>query len=126
MVTESQFIKTKDQTRDEAYAHMVRALFKREGFNANSGAIMHAAIGIAGEAGELIDAVKKDWAYNNPLDRDNVIEELGDLEFYMEALRSELCITRAETLTANTKKLEKRYHSKVYSDAHAQERADKQ
>lgn len=86
---------------------------------------LHMAVGISGEAGELLDAVKKSAVYRKPLDRENVIEELGDLEFYMEGLRAELGITREETLEGNIAKLSKRYHSLSYSDQHAQDREDK-
>ena len=61
----------------------------------------HHATGVAGEAGELLDAIKKHVVYNKPLDRANVIEELGDLEFYMEGLRQGLGITREETIQGN-------------------------
>jgi hypothetical protein len=57
---------------------------------------------------------------------ENVIEELGDLEFYMEGLRQELGISRDLTLDRNISKLSKRYHSATYSDSQAQERADKE
>ena len=87
---------------------------------------LHMAVGISGEAGELLDAVKKSTIYQKELDIENVIEELGDLEFYMEGLRQMLGITRAQTLAANMKKLEKRYDGFQYSNKKAQERADKQ
>jgi len=86
---------------------------------------LHMAVGIAGEAGELLDAVKKAAIYRKPIDRENVVEELGDLEFYMEGLRQGLGITRQEVLDHNIAKLSKRYSSGTYSDKHAQERADK-
>lgn len=86
---------------------------------------MHMAVGISGEAGELLDAVKKNVIYNKPLDRENVVEELGDLEFYMEGLRQQLGIIREETLLANIKKLRVRYEGLKYSDSAAQARADK-
>lgn len=86
---------------------------------------LHMAVGIAGEAGELLDAVKKAAIYRKPIDRENVVEELGDLEFYMEGLRQGLAITRQEVLDHNIAKLSKRYSSGTYSDKHAQERADK-
>ena len=85
----------------------------------------HAATGAVGEAGELIDAVKKHVIYNKPVDRENVVEELGDLEFYMEQIRQNLGITREETLKYNMQKLSKRYAEFKYSDKAAQERADK-
>lgn len=86
---------------------------------------LHMVVGVSGEAGELLDAVKKAVIYNKPLDRANVIEELGDLEFYMEGLRQELGITREETLVANIEKLSVRYNGMKYTDKDAQERTDK-
>lgn len=86
--------------------------------------LWHMATGVAGEAGELLDAIKKHVVYNKELDRENVIEELGDLEFYMEKLRQNLGITREETITATIDKLSKRY-ANGYSDQAAQARADK-
>lgn len=88
--------------------------------------VVHAAIGVAGEAGELLDAVKKHVIYNKDLDIDNVVEELGDLEFYMEDLRAKLGITREQTLKANMKKLGKRYKNYQYTDQQAHDRADKE
>lgn len=88
--------------------------------------LWHMASCIPGEAGELFDAIKKSIIYRKPLDRANVIEELGDLEFYMEGLRQGLCITREETISANVAKLSKRYASLTYSDKAAQERKDKE
>ena len=87
---------------------------------------LHAVVGISGEAGELLDAVKKDTMYNKKPDIENIIEELGDLEFYMEALRQAYDITREQTIRANIAKLGVRYSSGTYSDKQAQERADKQ
>lgn len=104
----------------------VKALFKRVGFRPEYEAAMHAAIGVSGEAGELLDVVKNSWAYGKPVDRENVIEELGDIEFYLEALRQDLRITREETLEANGRKLANRYPQGEYTDADAQTRADKQ
>lgn len=85
---------------------------------------LHAVIGICGEAGELLDAIKKVTIYRKPIDLENVIEELGDIEFYMELLRASLGITRLETIRANIDKLNKRY-GESYSDQAAQDRADK-
>jgi NTP pyrophosphatase (non-canonical NTP hydrolase) len=87
--------------------------------------LLHMTIGISGEAGELLDAVKKHCIYNKPLDLVNVMEELGDLEYYMEGLRQVLGIRRDDILAANIKKLGKRYNDFKYSDAQAISRNDK-
>ena len=86
--------------------------------------LLHMVIGISGEAGELLDAIKKNVIYHKPLDRHNVIEELGDLEFYMEGLRQGLGLTREECIQHNIDKLTLRYGNQ-YSDQAAQDRADK-
>jgi NTP pyrophosphatase (non-canonical NTP hydrolase) len=104
------------------YAEFVARNFIRR--NTGQDGLMHAAAGIAGEAGELLDAVKKNWVYGKPLDFDNIIEELGDLEWYMQAMRSLLDIDRDTILQANIAKLGKRY-PQGYTDAEAIERKDK-
>lgn len=86
----------------------------------------HMAMGVVGEAGELVDAIKRHTKYNKPLDFENVIEELGDIEFYLEGLRQALSIDREETLRANKHKLAKRYASLHYSNEAAIARADKE
>ena len=87
--------------------------------------LIHMVMGISGEAGELLDAVKKHVIYKKDLDMENVIEELGDLEFYIEGLRQCLHLSRDMILQANVEKLAKRYSSGKYSDQAAKDRADK-
>lgn len=87
--------------------------------------LMHMALGICGEAGEIADALKKAAIYNKPLDRDNVVEELGDLLFYMQGVMNDLGISWDEVVKFNITKLAARYPA-GYSDQAAQERADKQ
>ncbi len=116
--------------RDIKHEDMVSTLVKPPAaiipqLNEHKVDLIHAIMGISGEAGELLDAVKKAAIYDKPLDRENVVEELGDLEFYMEQLRQRLDITREETLDANIDKLRKRYDGLKYSDAAAHARADK-
>lgn len=113
-----------------SHANMVGLLAKpgtaiAEQLTAENAHLLHMAVGISGEAGEIIDAVKKAAVYNKPLDRQNLIEELGDLEFYIEGLRQGIGVSREEVLQANMDKLAKRYGSGTYSDAQAQARADK-
>lgn len=87
---------------------------------------LHMALGICGEAGELLDIIKGHAIYQKKVvDIDHVIEELGDLEFYLEGLRQGMGITREECLEQNIKKLTRRYGEK-YSNVAAQARKDKQ
>lgn len=87
--------------------------------------LLHMAVGIAGEAGELLEAILHHILYQQALDKENVVEELGDLEFYIEGFRNTLNIPREETISQNISKLSVRYSSGTYSDAQAQDRADK-
>lgn len=85
----------------------------------------HAAMGICGEAGELCDAIKKEIMYGKPIDRANVVEELGDLRFYIQACQNLYGISEQELLQHNANKLGKRYAGGTYSDSAAIARADK-
>lgn len=86
---------------------------------------IHMIMGMSGEVGELLDAIKKSVIYRKDLDMEHVIEELGDIEFYMEGLRQGLGLTREEILVKNIEKLQKRYESGKFSNQEANARADK-
>lgn len=116
---------------DAQYSRMVMDLAKPgvsilETVTPDRAHLLHMAVGIAGEAGELLDAIKKHVIYNKDLDLGNVIEELGDLEFYMEGLRLALGVCRYETLEGNYEKLANGRYQEGYSDEAAQARADKE
>lgn len=99
--------------------------FKNSILNPSQCELLHAAIGIAGEAGELLDAVRKHVFEGEPLDEDNLKEEAGDIIFYLEALIQTMRFSVHEIITGNMAKLSKRYDG-GYSDKQAQERKDKQ
>ena len=86
---------------------------------------LHAALGICGEAGELGDAIKKEVVYGKGPDLENIIEELGDLRFYIQAVQNLYGISEQELLQKNANKLARRYQGLTYSNAAAIERADK-
>jgi NTP pyrophosphatase (non-canonical NTP hydrolase) len=87
--------------------------------------LLHLASALCGESGELFDPIKKTAIYGKPLDLTNIREELGDIEFYLEGIRSALRITREETLQANIDKLSVRYASQKFTNEDAINRADK-
>lgn len=107
-----------------AYDIFVERLFNK--LDSDKAALAHAVMGITGEAGELIDAVKKHWAYGKELDQANVIEELGDLRFYYQAMLNMFGLTDEDVCAMNMDKLQKRYPTGVYRDQDAIARADKQ
>lgn len=87
--------------------------------------LLHVALGVAGEAGELVDAVKKHVFYGQPLDTANLHEECGDLFWFLALLADTLGEANfTSMLRANIEKLRARYPEK-YSDDHAASRLDK-
>lgn len=87
--------------------------------------LMHATLGIAGEAGEIVDAVKKSVIYGKELDVANMREEIGDIMWYIALACRTLDFDLDELLDENIAKLAKRYPEK-YTDEHATLRLDKQ
>lgn len=87
--------------------------------------LLHMGLGVASEAGELADAVKKYAIYNQELDEENVLEEIGDVLFYVEGILKEIDKTKSDAMQHNIDKLKLRYGNK-YSDKAAKERKDKQ
>ena len=87
--------------------------------------LLHMAVGASGEAGELLDAVKKHTIYQKPLDVENVKEEAGDILFYLSNILQSVGLSFEEVLQHNIDKLSVRYSSGKYSNEQAQQRADK-
>lgn len=85
----------------------------------------HYALGICTEAGEIAHAVKAHIAYGQPLDRENIIEEMGDLCWYLANLMRITWTNWEEVWERNVQKLRKRYPD-GFSEAAAINRADKQ
>lgn len=80
--------------------------------------LLHAMLGIASEAGELADALKKHIIYGKQLDTINVMEETGDLTWY-EAIALHACkYTFEEAMERNIAKLKKRFGEK-FSEVNA-------
>lgn len=85
---------------------------------------LHMAVGLFGEAGEILEAVVAE-VETGVRDTPNEIEESGDLEFYHEGYRQACGFSREEAIAANIEKLGKRYLGHKYTDAQAIARADK-
>ena len=77
--------------------------------------LLHAAMGIAGEAGEIIDPIKKSIFYGKKLDEVNLMEECGDLLYFVAVLLDELGYTFEEVMQINIDKLAARYPEKFTS-----------
>lgn len=74
--------------------------------------LLHAAMGISTEAGELMDAFKRKIFYGKDLDVVNVKEEIGDLMWYVAILLRELDLNFEDVLQVNIDKLKARFPDK--------------
>lgn len=70
--------------------------------------IMYPALGLAGEVGELLNKIKKHYRDGTPLDREDLAHEIGDANWYLSALASDLNISLGYCAVKNVEKLESR------------------
>ncbi len=71
---------------------------------------MNAALGIAGEGGEVADVIKKTFFHAEKSRREELKLELGDLMYYTAKLMNLYGFTLDEILEANKAKLFERYN----------------
>lgn len=91
------------------------------------GLIENGVMGLCGEAGECIDIVKKAMFQGHALDREKLIDELGDTLWYAAQLATGLGVTLEYVAQHNVDKLLARYpdgfdseksiHRKEYENA---------
>ncbi len=78
--------------------------------------LLHAGIGLATEAGEFLDALKKHVFYGKELDRVNLREEMGDIFWYCAIIADQLDVEFSEVMERNITKLKARYGEKFSED----------
>ena len=71
--------------------------------------LINNALGLTGEAGEVVDQVKKEIYLNRVLSREELVEELGDTLWHLAVLASARGICLEEVATYNIEKLKGRY-----------------
>ena len=71
--------------------------------------LLEATIGMAGELSEITEPIKKYIFHGRALDREKLVEEIGDLVWYLDELCQVLGVTLAEVKQYNIDKLKKRY-----------------
>ena len=104
------------------YDQFVLRLFKKMEFEQM---VTHAVLGITSEAGEIANCYKKVQAYGQEINLKNLIEELGDMRFFLQAIQNLYGISDGQILQANAEKLAERYSNLEYSDSKAAARKDK-
>ena len=71
--------------------------------------LINGVMGLCGESGEVIDLVKKHVSHGHPLNREKIIDELGDVAWYLAECADAIGISLEEVLAHNIEKLKKRY-----------------
>jgi len=68
-----------------------------------------AALGMAGETGEVVDLVKKHLFNKRGLNEEKIRDEVGDVLWYISVLLSTLHLTFEDVMDYNIAKLQKRH-----------------
>lgn len=71
--------------------------------------LLEGALGLCGESGEVADYIKKAFFHHHNFDRKHVIEELGDVLWYVAEIASEIACDMDTIMEMNIAKLKKRY-----------------
>lgn len=87
--------------------------------------LLHAALGLMSESGEIIEEVVASIIQDRPVDFENLEEEGGDLCWYLALMLRAIGSSFAKIFKKNIDKLFKRYPEK-FSSEDALARADKQ
>ena len=74
--------------------------------------VLHAGMGLSTEAGEILDSVKKIIFYGKTPDWHNLIEEAGDIFWYLAILCDAMNVSFEEVQRRNIDKLKVRYPDK--------------
>lgn len=74
--------------------------------------LLHAALGACTEVGELQDMIKKHLIYSKEFDRVNVLEECGDILWYIALALDATGFTMEQAMERNIAKLRKRFPDK--------------
>lgn len=83
-----------------------QSLAKRTSGNASLPVL---ALGVAGEAGEVADYVKKVFGHGHPMDAAKLGKELGDVLWYLAVLADSIGLSLGEVAQRNIDKLRARY-----------------
>lgn len=66
-------------------------------------------LGLCGESGEVADIVKKHAWHGAPLDKAVMVDELGDVLWYLTDLATAIGVSLEDVAAANVAKLRRRY-----------------
>nr|WP_302596960.1 nucleoside triphosphate pyrophosphohydrolase family protein [uncultured Cellulosilyticum sp.] len=71
--------------------------------------LLNGALGLSGEAGEVVDIIKKHIYQGHELNKVRIKEELGDVMWYVSELCNAIGIKLSDVMETNIAKLKERY-----------------
>ncbi|KGX84464.1 nucleoside triphosphate pyrophosphohydrolase family protein [Pontibacillus litoralis] len=77
--------------------------------NPHENELLNYTLGLAGEAGEFADLIKKGQFHGHSIPLDEIEKELGDVLWYLSQISRLFGLSLAEVAQANIEKLNKRY-----------------
>lgn len=88
--------------------------------------LLNGLMGLNGEAGECIDAYKKHLFQGHDLDTNKLIDEVGDVLWYIAEIAEGLNISIEEIAYKNIKKLENRYKKNKFNKQESIQRKEEE
>lgn len=85
--------------------------------------ILHACLGLVSEGAEMTECLKKSLVTGSPLDEINIVEEAGDILWYLAIIANVFGISFKEMMDKNIRKLAKRYGEEKFSSERALKRS---
>ena len=118
-------VKEFESQKEDATPFMAHA---ERTWNIKTGALeqlANAAMGLAGESGEVVDLLKKNLFHGTDVSCEQIAEELGDVLYYVATIARQVGYTMEEIEAINREKLEIRF-PEGFSPEAANRRADEE
>jgi NTP pyrophosphatase (non-canonical NTP hydrolase) len=103
-----------NQVNSDQFMQHVRGLSQNDKFP-KSQLIINTALGLAGEAGEVCDLIKKNAFHDKPYKREDLLKEFGDVLWYLYAIIDHTGFTVEEVMIANIEKLRARHGGTTFN-----------
>lgn len=104
--------------------YQIEALRTKGTYTDKMDQLINGVMGLNGESGEVIDIVKKYLYQGHTLDIDKLINELGDVQWYINLIADAINVSLEDIAKHNISKLEKRYPKGYFREEDSVNRAE--
>ena len=106
MTSEELGVRNEELTADEYQRLAMRTKPK---YTTANDQLINAALGLAGESGEVADLLKKYLYQGHTMDDERMVKEIGDVLWYAALAADAMGMTLGEVMQRNIDKLRRRY-----------------